>query len=249
MISPRFSEISKLKKRLYMPLIFVMVLLNLSVSAQNGSVGIGTETPNAKAVLDISSVSKGLLIPRMSETDRDTKIEANGTTNIQINGMLIYNTTANRFNFWLNNQWYDVSNGAMGPQGIKGDTGPAGPAGSPGTQGPAGPAGATGPAGPAGSPGPQGPQGPPGDANVIKASVFIDVPSIAPGSSITQNFTVANAPKSGSVIVSPDIALSSGLLIAYSRVLSTGIVEVKFTNTTFSTIDPLPMDYHIAVIK
>ncbi|HEY0768945.1 MAG TPA: hypothetical protein VGD31_01240, partial [Sphingobacteriaceae bacterium] len=79
--------------------IFVMILSGLTVSAQNGSVGIGTESPNTKAVLDIFSDSKGLLIPRMSETDRNTKIESNGTSNSQINGMLIYNTTANRFNF------------------------------------------------------------------------------------------------------------------------------------------------------
>lgn len=284
----------------------VILLSGLSVSAQTGSVGIGTETPNAKAVLDISSDSKGLLIPRMSESDRDTKIQANGTANTDINGLLIYNTTANRFNFWLNDQWFDVSNGAMGPQGIKGDTGPAGPAGTAGSPGPAGvagpagPAGATGPAGPAGA---QGPQGLPGDSNawgktgtsgtspgtnyagtsdaqdfvlkangteglriktdgnvqigskgtplasIIKVSVSSDVAPILPGSSLIQTFTVPNAAKSGAVSVSPDIALSSGLLIAYARVSSDGLVEVKFTNTTFSTIDPLPMDYHISVIQ
>ncbi|HEY0668243.1 MAG TPA: hypothetical protein VGD22_08725 [Sphingobacteriaceae bacterium] len=285
MISPEFFKISRHKVQLYIVFVFVMVLSGLTVSAQNGSVGIGTESPNTKAVLDIFSDSKGLLIPRMSETDRNTKIESNGTSNSQINGMLIYNTTANRFNFWLDNQWYDVSNGAMGPQGVKGDVGPAGPAG------------------PAGPEGPQGPQGLPGDSNawgktgtsgtnpatnyagtsdaqqfvlkanqtegiriytdgkvrlgttgtalasIIKVSVPVDVPAIPPGSSITQTFTVTNAAKSGSVSISPDIALNSGLLIAYVRVSSSGVVEAKFTNTTFTTIDPLPMDYHISVIQ
>ena len=86
-------------------------------------------------------------------------------------------------------------------------------------------------------------------ASIIKVSVPVDVPAIPPGSSITQNFTVTNATKSGSVSISPDIALSSGLLIAYVRVSSSGVVEAKFTNTTFTTIDPLPMDYHISVIQ
>ncbi|MCX6352156.1 MAG: hypothetical protein NTX03_09875 [Bacteroidetes bacterium] len=32
--------------------------------------GIGTNTPNASSILDLSSTSKGLLAPRMSSTQR-----------------------------------------------------------------------------------------------------------------------------------------------------------------------------------
>lgn len=35
------------------------------------SIGIGTTTPNAGAVLDIQSNTKGMLIPRMSSAQRD----------------------------------------------------------------------------------------------------------------------------------------------------------------------------------
>ena len=303
MLFSEFSKVSRNKLATCLLLAIGMMLPGISASAQSGSVGIGTETPNARAVLDITSDSKGLLIPRMSETDRDTKIQANGTQNTDINGLLIYNTTANRFNFWLNNQWFDVSNGAQGPKGDPGAAGPAGPAGPQGTAGPAGPAGTAGPAGAPGPQGPQGPQGLPGDSNawgktgtsgtnpaqnyagtsdaqdfvlkanqqegiriytngnvrigstgsslasILKVSVTVDVAPVAPGSRLVQTFNVANASKAGAVSVSPDIALSSGLLIAYARVSSAGIVEVKFTNTTFSTIDPLPMDYHISIIQ
>ena len=36
-----------------------------------GNVGIGTAAPNAKAVLDLTSSTQGLLIPRMTEAQRD----------------------------------------------------------------------------------------------------------------------------------------------------------------------------------
>jgi hypothetical protein len=57
------------------------------------------------------------------------------------------------------------ANGAAGPQGPQGAAGPQGPAGAAGAQGPAGPQGVTGAAGPAGAngiAGPAGPSGPPG---------------------------------------------------------------------------------------
>jgi hypothetical protein len=61
---------------------------------------------------------------------------------------------------------FDVTVGAIGPQG---PAGPAGPAGEPGAQGPAGARGLPGPAGlqgPAGPTGPTGPAGPPGAAQL-----------------------------------------------------------------------------------
>jgi hypothetical protein len=148
-------------------LILSSIFLSAEVFAQSGAVGIGTETPNDKSVLDIVSNSKGLLIPRLTGVQRDA-LQAPGTTNIEINGLLIFNATTQRFNFWLNNQWYDVSNGAAGPQGPQGLAGPAGatgptgvpgPVGAPGPTGTPGPAGLTGPVGPAGTPGPVGAPG------------------------------------------------------------------------------------------
>ncbi|MBX0291854.1 hypothetical protein K3G63_15485 [Hymenobacter sp. HSC-4F20] len=42
-----------------------------SAYAQTGSVGIGTSSPNSSAALDISSTSKGLLPPRLTQAQRD----------------------------------------------------------------------------------------------------------------------------------------------------------------------------------
>jgi hypothetical protein len=55
-----------------------------------GSVGVGTTTPNASAILDITSTSKGVLVPRMTTSQRDAISSA-------VEGLLIYNTTANQF--------------------------------------------------------------------------------------------------------------------------------------------------------
>lgn len=156
-------------------LIVSTIFFSADVFAQSGSVGIGTETPNDKTVLDIVSDSKGLLIPRLTLAQRDV-LQAPGSSNTAINGLLIYNVTAQRFNFWLDNQWYDISNGPIGPQGPQGLAGPvgaigpvgiAGPVGPQGPVGSVGPAGATGPAGVAGPTGPQGPVGSVGPAGDV----------------------------------------------------------------------------------
>lgn len=136
-----------------------------------GTVGIGTSIPDSKAILDVNSSSKGILVPRMTTTQRDAIISPT-------NGLLIYNTTTNQFNYYNGTAWQ----AAVGPQGPAGPQGPQGNPGAAGAQGPAGPQGITGatgsqgavgaqgPAGPAGAQGPQGnpgvagPQGPAGAA-------------------------------------------------------------------------------------
>jgi hypothetical protein len=70
--------------------ICVLLVLKKGI-AQN--VGIGTNSPNANAVLDISSNSKGILIPRMDSTRRKN-IPAT-------NGMMVYDSTSKCF--WYHN--------------------------------------------------------------------------------------------------------------------------------------------------
>lgn len=49
-------------------LLFIFAVIAVSVKSQ--SVGIGTTTPDASALLDVTSTTKGVLIPRMTKTDR-----------------------------------------------------------------------------------------------------------------------------------------------------------------------------------
>jgi hypothetical protein len=64
----------------------------LRVSA-TGEVGIGTTSPSTKALLEISSTTKGFLPPRMTTVQRDaiTSVPA---------GLMIYNTTTNKLNVY-----------------------------------------------------------------------------------------------------------------------------------------------------
>lgn len=53
----------------------------------NGSAGIATTTPNSSAILDIDTVGKGVLIPRMSQAQRNAiATPATGLLIYQANG-------------------------------------------------------------------------------------------------------------------------------------------------------------------
>ncbi len=155
-------------KRLLL-LAFVALWVDTSYAQEN--VGIGTTTPHDRAILDISSTDKGLLIPRMSTAERLAINPVVGSA-----GLLVYDLEDSSFWYWDGTQWVQVGSGigTVGPTGPTGDPGAqgvTGPTGGPGSQGPTGPtgdAGAPGPTGPTGgnglngSTGPTGPTGDPG---------------------------------------------------------------------------------------
>ena len=66
------------------------------------SVGIGTTTPNANAALEIKSNNKGVLMPRLSTTAR------NSMTNVA-KGMLVYDTTNAAFYYHDGGKWLPIS--------------------------------------------------------------------------------------------------------------------------------------------
>lgn len=79
---------------------------NLTVTAGNiaattGSIAAGAATPDAKAMLDLVSTTKGALLPRMTTTQRDAI-----TTPPE--GLIIYNTTTHDLNFRDNTTWQAV---------------------------------------------------------------------------------------------------------------------------------------------
>ena len=127
-------------------------------------VGINTNTPDTSSALEIESTTGGILIPRMTETQRDAIVSP-------ASGLMIYQTDeVSGFYFYNGTQWTSV--GMSGPQGDQGPQGEAGPVGAAGAQGPIGPAGAQGPAGSqgltgaAGAVGPVGPAGPTGNTGL-----------------------------------------------------------------------------------
>lgn len=93
---------------------FILFLIILGWSQSKAQVGIGTSTPNSATILDISSTDKGILIPRLTETERNTSLADNdvntvppaGVVNTNLMaGTLIFNTTQNRFEFWDGTLW------------------------------------------------------------------------------------------------------------------------------------------------
>lgn len=80
---------------------YLILVLLLNAFMMQAQVGFGTNTPNSSSIIELSSVEKGVLPPRMSSTQRDL-IEN------PAQGLLIYNTNEKRFNFY-NTNWQDFS--------------------------------------------------------------------------------------------------------------------------------------------
>ncbi len=89
--------------------ITALLIFNFSFSIINAQVGINNDNtdPDASAMLDVKSTDKGLLIPRMSTTDR---------TNISspANGLLVFDNTTNSFWFYKNNAWEELKGDDLG---------------------------------------------------------------------------------------------------------------------------------------
>ena len=76
----------------------VVVRKNVITVLRNGNTGIGTVTPAASALLDLSSNSKGILIPRLTTAER------NSISN-PVKGLLVFDNTNNGFFFFNGTTW------------------------------------------------------------------------------------------------------------------------------------------------
>lgn len=83
----------------------VFIATTLVSTAQ---IGIGTTSPDPSAILHLEATgNQGLLVPRMSTTDRDTNILS------PIEGIVIFNTTEGEFEVSTTNDgWICLGNGA-----------------------------------------------------------------------------------------------------------------------------------------
>lgn len=66
-------------------LVQLVLLPSISAYAQ---IGIGTTSPDTSSILDISSVNKGFLMPRLTTTERDN-------ISLPATGLMVFNTTVN----------------------------------------------------------------------------------------------------------------------------------------------------------
>ncbi len=68
-----------------------------------GNIGLGTTLPAASAILEAKSTTKGILIPRMTSTQRDAIL-----VSAAVNGLLIYQTNNSPGFYYYNNGWNPI---------------------------------------------------------------------------------------------------------------------------------------------
>lgn len=84
-------------KKLFILLVVTFAWLNLTAQG----VGIGTNTPDSSAALEVSSVTQGMLVPRMTSAQRNMI-----ATPAQ--GLLVFDITSNTFWFRHSNGWVEL---------------------------------------------------------------------------------------------------------------------------------------------
>lgn len=99
-----------MKKKMIKHCIFTACIFSISFGVlSQGSIGIGTTSPNSLAVLDITATDKGMLVPRV-ELVSDTS----PVSGAKPNGLLLWNTNASfktgiGFYFWNGSTWASLA--------------------------------------------------------------------------------------------------------------------------------------------
>jgi hypothetical protein len=188
--------------------------------------------PNASSMLDITSTSSGMLVPRMTLAQR-TAIATPATSLLvfQTNGTAgFYYYTGAAWQY-LNTQWTFSGTNIAFPVGSVGIN-IAAPTRTLDVNGTAriGANGTT-------------------ITNIIKAAITQTVGAVGARASVTVTFAVANAATTSSVVISPLNALPANILIAFTRVSAVGSVQVVFYNASAASVNVPSNTYYITVIQ
>jgi len=85
----------------------ISIFCSIQTIAQGVSVSETLSNPHPSSILDLHSTSKGLLVPRLSELQRDSI--SNGLHGYSpALSLLIYNTTTHCFEFWALGNWHTL---------------------------------------------------------------------------------------------------------------------------------------------
>ena len=80
---------------------------NFFYNASTSQLSLGTTTPNASALLELDSTSKGFLAPRMTGSQRDAIATPAA-------GLRQFNTDTGQYNFYNGSVWQPVGTGSGG---------------------------------------------------------------------------------------------------------------------------------------
>jgi hypothetical protein len=84
--------------------IALLIAVSKYVFTQN--VGIGTITPNGSAQLDITSTTRGMLLPRMTDSEKNAIVSP-------AHGLLVFNTNTNSFQYYNGTAWSNISHSGI----------------------------------------------------------------------------------------------------------------------------------------
>jgi hypothetical protein len=90
-----------------------LIVLGMNSYAQTDggvSIGKGNNPANTKSILELVSKTKGLLIPRMTDIERNAIFSG---TDQSAKGLLVFDETQNTFYFWDGTAWKPVASGKM----------------------------------------------------------------------------------------------------------------------------------------
>lgn len=88
-------------------LLIVILFFSLTINAQNTAITDDDGyTADPSAMLDVKSISKGVLVPRMTTVQRNL-------ISSPANGLLVYDTNANGFYFYNGSSWIQLSSGQL----------------------------------------------------------------------------------------------------------------------------------------
>lgn len=91
----------------YLTLLLV-IALTVPVFSQGVGINNSGQPADSSAMLDVNSISKGLLIPRMTDTQRQA-------INNPADGLMIYNTTTSCINIFKAGIWFEICGNCITP--------------------------------------------------------------------------------------------------------------------------------------
>ena len=75
--------------------IYFLILLIFNITVCKSQVGINTATPDASSALDIESTDGGILIPRMTTSQKTAIVDP-------ANSLMLYDTDLKQYQYFLN---------------------------------------------------------------------------------------------------------------------------------------------------
>lgn len=90
--------------------IYTILLFSISFLSATAQIGFGTSAPQPETLMDVYSVDKGLLLPRISINYFDS---FNLPVGSQTESLLLYNTNVTLgkgFTYWNGSSWNHVNN-------------------------------------------------------------------------------------------------------------------------------------------